>query len=150
MAATASVKKLHQMIEWMAQAAPLRKPLQLKKMNDRLLLCVNEITHYFKKQTTGSGVLKKIYFLYKNVMLQIAPLKSSCFHKQQYSERAALWRKQLFRKSHLQVQLFTTALLKYILYFMDNCNYCCEIVKLTESNCSKSHPCKWKCLQLLF
>ena len=26
---------------------------------------------------------------------------------------------------------------------MNNCKYCCEIVKLTEINCPKSHPCKW-------
>ena len=46
------------MIEWIAQAAPLRKAG--KKMNDRsLLLSVNEITHYFKKWKTRSGVLKK-------------------------------------------------------------------------------------------
>ena len=64
------------------------KLLLLEKMNDgSLLLSINEITHYFKKWTTGSGVLKKIYFLYKNVMLQIDPLKSSCSQKQQYSER---------------------------------------------------------------
>ena len=51
------------------------KLLLLEKMNDgSLLLSINEITHYFKKWTTGSGVLKKIYFLYKNVMLQIDPL----------------------------------------------------------------------------
>ena len=55
--------------------------------NGSLLLSINEITHYFKKWTTGSGVLKKIYFLYKNVMLQIDPLKSSCSQKQQYPER---------------------------------------------------------------
>ena len=103
------------------------KLLLLEKMNDgSLLLSINEITHYFKKWTTGSGVLKKIYFLYKNMMLQIDPLKSSCSQKQQYSERTLrlkvlqkppLWRKSLFRKSHLQVQLFTTVL-KYMLYFM--------------------------------
>ena len=39
---------------------------------------------------------------------------------------------------------------KLFTYFMNNCNYCCEIVKLTESICSESHPCKCKCLQLLF
>ena len=72
------------MIEWMAQAAPLKEASAVKKMNDRsLLLSLNEITHYFKKWTTGSGVLKKIYCLYKNVMLQIDPLKSSCSQKQQ-------------------------------------------------------------------
>ena len=48
------------MIEWMAQAAPLREASTVKKMNDRsLLLSLNKITHYFKKWTTGSGVLKK-------------------------------------------------------------------------------------------
>ena len=57
-------------------------------MNERSLLRpINEITHYFKKWTTGSGVLKKIFFLYKNLMLQIDPLKSSCSQKQQYPER---------------------------------------------------------------
>ena len=72
----------------MAQAAPLRKPLQLKKMKDRsLVLSINEITHYFKKWTAESGNLKKIYFLYKSVMLQIDPLKSRYSQKKQYSER---------------------------------------------------------------
>ena len=37
-------------IEWMDEAAPLRKATTIKKMNDRLLLLsINEITHYFKK-----------------------------------------------------------------------------------------------------
>ena len=37
------------MIEWMAQAAPLRGTSTVKKMNDRsLLLFLNKITHYFK------------------------------------------------------------------------------------------------------
>ena len=122
----------------------------LEKMNDgSLLLAINEITHYFKKWTTGSGALKKIYFLYKNVMFQIDPLKSSCSQKQQYSEGTfkvkSTPKEQPFGESgcyenhKLQVQLF-----------MNNCNYCCEIVKLAESNCSKSHPCNWKCLQLPF
>ena len=53
---------------WMAQAARLRK-----------------------KWTTGSAVLKKSYFLYKNVMLQIDPIKSSCSHRQQ--------KEQLFEES---------------------------------------------------
>ena len=57
-------------------------------MNDRpLLLSLNEITHYFKKWATGSGVSKKIFCLYKDVMLQIDPLESSCSQKQQYPER---------------------------------------------------------------
>ena len=58
--------------------------LLLEKMIDGSLLpSINEITHYFKRWTTGSGVLKKIYFLYKNVMLQIDPLKSSCSQRKQ-------------------------------------------------------------------
>ena len=70
------------MIEWMAQAAPLREASTVKKMNDRsLLLSLNKITHYFKNWTTGSGALEKIYCLNKNVTLQIDPLKSSCSQK---------------------------------------------------------------------
>ena len=43
------------MIERMAQAARLREASTVKKMNDQLLLfCLNKITHYFKKWTTGS------------------------------------------------------------------------------------------------
>ena len=58
MAATASVKKFPEMIEWMAQAAPLREASTVKKMNDRSLP-LSKITHYFKKWTTTSGILKK-------------------------------------------------------------------------------------------
>ena len=72
----------------MAQAAPLREASTVKKMNDRsLLLSLNKITHLFKKWTTEIGVLKKIYCLYKNVMLQIDPLKNNCSQKQQYPKR---------------------------------------------------------------
>ena len=97
------------------------KLLLLEKMNDgSLLLSINEITHYFKKWTTGSGVLKKIYFLNKNVMLQIEPLKSSCSQRKQYP-------KGTFKvKSTAKEQLFG------------------------ESGCYESHKCKCNCLQLLF
>ena len=101
-------------------------------------------------------------------MLQIDPFKSSCSQKQQYPKRTL--RLKVLRKSSslekvavpkvtlaslvlvaaVAVQLVAAVLLKYLLYFMNNCNYYCEIVKLTESICSKIHPCKWKCLQLLF
>ena len=77
------------MTEWIAQAAPLRKALQLKKANDRsLLLSINEITHYFYKWTTGGGVLKKITLLYtvtrKKCKVKSTPKEqlfgeSSCF-----------------------------------------------------------------------
>ena len=67
-------------------------------MNDRsLLLSSNEITHYFKKWTAGTSVLKKICCLYKNMMVQIDPLESSCFQKQQYPERTL--RLKVLRKS---------------------------------------------------
>ena len=43
------------MIEWMAQATPLREASTVKKMNDwSLLSCLNKITQYFEKSTTGS------------------------------------------------------------------------------------------------
>ena len=97
------------------------KLLLLEKMNDgSLLLSINEITHYFKKWTTGSGVLKKIYFLYKNVMLQIDPLKSSCSQRKQYPEVT-------FKvKSTPKEQLFG------------------------ENGCNESHNRKCNCLKLLF
>ena len=44
------------------------------------------MTQYFKEWTTLSGVLKKIYCLYKNLMLQIDSLNSSCSQKLQYPE----------------------------------------------------------------
>ena len=105
----------------MAQAAPLREASTVKKMNDRsLLLSLNKITHYFKKWTTGSGVLKKICCLYKNVMFQMDPLKSSCSQKQQYPKRT-------FKvKNTPKEQLFE------------------------KKNCSESHTYKCNCLQLLF
>ena len=97
------------------------KLLLLERMNgESLLLSINEITHYFKKWITGTGVLKKIYFFYKNVMLQIGPLKSSCSQRKQYPEGT-------FKvKSTPKEQLFG------------------------ESGCYESHNCKCNCLQLLF
>ena len=96
MAATASVKKSPYIKEWMAQAAPLREASE-QLNNWSLLLSLNKITHYFKKWTTASGVLKKIYCLYKNLILQIDPLNSSCSQKQQYPERTL--RLKVLRKS---------------------------------------------------
>ena len=67
-------------------------------MNGRsLILFSNKITHCFKEWMTAvSGVLKKIYCLYKNLMLQIDPL-SSCSQKLQYPEKKL--RLQVLRKS---------------------------------------------------
>ena len=71
----------------------------LEKMHDgSLLLSINEIKHYFKKWTTGSSILKEIYFLYKNVMLQIDPLKSSCFQRKHKTPKELL-RFKVFGKS---------------------------------------------------
>ena len=83
-----SVKKPPSMKELMAQADPPKEASTVKKMNGRsLLLSSNKMTHYFKEQTNISGVLKKIYCLYKNLMLQIDPFNSSCFQNLQYPER---------------------------------------------------------------
>ena len=51
-------KKSTQVIEWMSQATPLRKTTTVKKkmIYRSLLLSINEITHHFKKWTTGSDV----------------------------------------------------------------------------------------------
>ena len=69
----------------MAQTDPLREASTVKKMNYRLLLLsLNKIVHYYKKWNTASGALKTIYCLYKNLMLQIYSLNSSCSQKQQY------------------------------------------------------------------
>ena len=55
MAATAPVKTSPNMIEWMAQAAPLREASTVKTMNVRsLLFYLNKITHDVKKLTAGS------------------------------------------------------------------------------------------------
>ena len=46
------------------------------------------MTHYYvKDRTTASSVLKKIYCLYKSLMLQINPINSSCSQKLQHPER---------------------------------------------------------------
>ena len=79
------------MIEWMAQADPLRKSNTVKKMNNRsLLFSINQITHCFKKWTTR-----------KNVMLQIDPLKSSCSQKQ-HNPEITLRLKALGKSSSLE------------------------------------------------
>ena len=74
---------------------------------------------------------------YKNLMLQVDPLNSSCSVTvavlfcsvlgYKYSERAILWRKRFFRKSLLQMQMSTIAVLKNLLHLMNSCNYCWEI-----------------------
>ena len=54
----------------MAQADPPKEANTVRKMNGRsLLLSSNKTTLYFKEWTTATGALKKIYCLYKNLML---------------------------------------------------------------------------------
>ena len=73
------VKKSTYMKEWMAPADPSKEASTVKKMDGRLLLLFsNKMTRYFKELTTVSGILKKIYCLYKNLMPQIDLLNSSC------------------------------------------------------------------------
>ena len=88
MASTAPLKKSLSMKEGMAQADHPKEATAFKKMNGRsLILSSNKMTHYFKEWTTASGVLKKTYCFYKNLMLQIDPLNSYCSQKLQYPER---------------------------------------------------------------
>ena len=74
------------MKEWMAQADPPKEASTVKN-GQLLLLSSNKMTHYFKEWTTISGVLKKIYCLYKNFMLQTDPLNSNCSQNLQYPEK---------------------------------------------------------------
>ena len=77
-----SVKKSPYMKEWMVQSNPPKEASTVRKINGRsLLLSSNKMTHYFKEWATASSVLKKIYCLYKNLMLQIDSLNSSCSQK---------------------------------------------------------------------
>ena len=79
------------------------KLLLLEKKHDgSLLLSINEITHYFKKWISRSGVLKKIYFIYKNMILQIDPLKTSCSQKKQKTPKELLTLKVLRKSSSLE------------------------------------------------
>ena len=62
-----SVKKITLQKEWMAQGDPPKEANTVKKINGRsLLLSSNKTALYFKKWTTASSALKKIYCLYKN------------------------------------------------------------------------------------
>ena len=81
MAATAPLKNLPSLKEWMVQADPQKETSTVN--GPSLLLSSNKMTHYFKEWTTSSGVLKKVYCLYKNLMLQIDPINSSCCQKLQ-------------------------------------------------------------------
>ena len=61
----------------MTQADPPKETNMIKKMNDPSpLFSSNKMAHYIEEWTTTSGVLKKIYCLYKNLMLQIDPFNS--------------------------------------------------------------------------
>ena len=73
-----SVKKSHYMKESMAQADPPKESSRVKK---KMAGC------YLSLQMSASGFLKNIYCLYKNVVLQINSLISSCSQKLRYPEK---------------------------------------------------------------
>ena len=84
MAANAPIKRSPYIKEWIAHADPPKEANTNRKMNGRLLLLsLNKTTNYFKEWTTANGVLKKVYFLYKSLMLQIDLVSSSCSQKLQ-------------------------------------------------------------------
>ena len=91
------------MKEWMAQVDPLKEASMVKKMNSRsLLLCSNKMSHYFKEWTTRSCVLKKLYYLYKNLILQIDLWNSSCFQKMHFLKKRKLRPQVLRRRNSLE------------------------------------------------
>ena len=66
-----SRKKSPYLIEWVAQAAPLREASTIKKMNgSSLLLSLNKITHYFKKMDDYKWCIEKNSGVF---------MKTSCF-----------------------------------------------------------------------
>ena len=91
MAATDPWKKSPYMKEWMAQTDPAKEDITVKKMNNRsLLLSSNKMIYYYKEWTVDNCkwcFWKKIYCLYKNLMLQIDPLNSNCSQNLQYPKR---------------------------------------------------------------
>ena len=138
MTATAPVKNHPPWKKWMAQGDPPKEFNTVKKMNGRSLrLSSNKMSHHFKEWTTPGDVLKKYILFLQNFVVSnrssltvAVPRNYSSAKENQgykYSKRATLWRKQLFRKSPLQVQTPTIDLLKNLLYLMNSCNYCCEI-----------------------
>ena len=55
------------MIEWMAQAAPVREASAVKKLNDwSLLLSLNKITYYFQKNGQLEVKSVKLLLMSKN------------------------------------------------------------------------------------
>ena len=70
MAATAPWKKEPYMKEMIAQADPQKEASTFGRMNGQpQVLSSNKITRFFTIGTDESGVLKKKFFLYKNLML---------------------------------------------------------------------------------
>ena len=74
----------------MTQADPPKEASTVEKMNGRSLLLSlslslslssNKMTHCFKECRAAGGVLKRIYCFYKNFIIKIDPLNSSCSKK---------------------------------------------------------------------
>ena len=101
-------------------------------MNGRsLLLSSNKTTLYFKEWVTASSALKKIYCLYKNLMLQIDPLNKSFFQNLQYPEKKikTINPRKSISLEKVAVPKVTLAYVyscysEKVLYLMNNCN--CE------------------------
>ena len=74
----------------MTHADPPKEASTVKKMNELFLIhfSSNKMTYYFKEWTTASGLLKKIYCPYKNLMLH--PERKLTY---KYSERVTICRK---------------------------------------------------------
>ena len=103
------------------------------------LLSSIKMAHWFKEWT--ASILKEIYCLYENLMIQIDPLNNGFPQKLQYSgrklmpnytysERAVLWIRQMFWKSLLRVQMSTIPLLKNLLYLIT----AISVVKLSNQH----------------
>ena len=140
----------------MTQADPPKEASAVEKMNGRSLLlslCLsllslslplslssNKMTHCFKECRAASGVLKRIYCFYKNFIIKIDPLNSSCSKKttvpRKKTQAISTPKEQLFRKSSCSEShpcKYAIAVLKNLLYLMNHYNYYCEINKLTHS-----------------
>ena len=80
------------------------------------LLSSIKMAHWFKEWT--ASILKEIYCLYENLMIQIDPLNNGFPQKLQYPGRKVLWIRQMFWKSLLQVQMSTIPLLKNLVFLI--------------------------------
>ena len=119
MAATALLKVSPYMKEWMGQADPRKEANAVKIWMADCYSSLQINWHTTLKNWRLQMVFwEKIYCLYKNLTLQTDPVGSSCSQK---LKAVSTPKEQLFgesRKSQLQVQMSTVALLKKLLYWI--------------------------------